>query len=157
MLYDVQICEVPQQTFAAVRGQANARTIGDRIIALLSEVWDVLKDTGIKQTGHNVVLYSDEASKALLRTEDEVPIEVGVQIAIPFERTGRVVCAAIPGGTVATVVHLGPYQQLPEAHTTVREWCAEHGHALAGPSWEIYGHWVENPDELRTDVFYLLQ
>ena len=45
MPYNVQICEVPQQTFAAVRGQANAHNIGDRIIALLSEVWDFLKDT----------------------------------------------------------------------------------------------------------------
>lgn len=157
MLYDVQICEVLQQTFAAVRGQANARTIGDRIIALLSEVWDFLKDTGIRQTGHNVVLYSDEASKALLRTEDEVSIEVGVQVATPFESQGRVVCSATPGGIVTTVVHLGPYQQLPEAHTAVQEWCAEHGYAFAGPNWEVYGHWIENSDELRTDVFYLLK
>src|SRR5712691_7128549 len=150
MPYDVQIREVTQQTFAAVRGQTNAHNIGDRIIALLSEVCDFLKDPGIRQTGHNVVLYSDEASKALLRTEDEVPIEVGVQVANPFESQGRVVCSAIPGGTVATVVHLGPYQKLPEAHTAVRTWCAAHGHTLAGPSWEIYGHWSDNPAELRT-------
>lgn len=117
MPYDVQIRQVPQQTFAAVRGQANARNIGDRIIALLSEVWDVLKGTGVRDTGHNVVLYGDEASKALLRTEDEVPIEVGVQVATPFESAGRVVCSVIPGGTVATVLHLGPYQKLPEAHS----------------------------------------
>jgi effector-binding domain-containing protein len=67
------------------------------------------------------------------------------------------VCAVIPGGMVATVVHMGPYQKLPEAHAAVRGWCAEHGHALAGPSWEIYGDWTDNPAELRTDVFYLLQ
>src|SRR3989442_14661310 len=104
MPYDVQIREVPQQTFAAVCGRANAHNIGDRIIALLSEVWDFLKDTGVSETGHNVVLYGDEASKALLRTEDEVPIEVGVQVATFFESQGRVVCSAIPGGTVATAV-----------------------------------------------------
>ena len=157
MLYDVQICEVPQQTFAAVRGQANAHNIGDRIIALLSEVWDFLKDTGVRQTGHNVILYGDEAGKALLCTDEGVPIEVGVQVATPFESQGRVVWSVIPGGTVATTVHLGPYQKLPEAHTAVRTWCAEHGHALSGPTWEIYGDWTDNPAELRTDVFYLLQ
>ena len=157
MPYDVQIRSVPQQTFAAVCGQANTHNIGDRIIVLLSEVWDFLKDPGMRQTGHNVVLYSDEASKALLRTEDEVPIEVGVQVPTTFESTGRVVCSAIPGGTVATVVHLGPYQKLPEAHTAIREWCAEHGHALAGPTWETYGDWSDNPAELCTDVFYLLK
>ena len=80
-----------------------------------------------------------------------------MQVATPFERTGRVVCAVIPGGTVATVVHRGPYQQLPEAHKAVRAWCAEQGYALAGPNWEIYGDWTDNPDELRTDVYYLLQ
>ena len=58
---------------------------------------------------------------------------------------------------MATVVHMGLYQRLSEAHAAVRRWCAEHRYALAGPNWEIYGHWTDNPDELRTDVFYLLQ
>jgi len=157
MPYDVQIREVPQQTFAAISGQANAQNIGDRIMGLLSEVWDFLKHADVRHTGHNVVLYSDEASKALLRTEAEVPIEVGVQGATPFVSQGRVVCSVIPGGRVATVAHFGPYQKLPEAHMAVRAWCAEHGHVVTGPHWEIYGDWTDNSAELRTDVFYLLQ
>jgi hypothetical protein len=32
---------------------------------------------------------------------------------------------------------------------------------LAGPNWEIYGHWLDewnnDPAKIRTDVFYLLQ
>jgi hypothetical protein len=43
MPYDVQIHHVPQQAFAAVRCRANIHTLGDRIMTLLSEVWDVLK------------------------------------------------------------------------------------------------------------------
>jgi len=27
---------------------------------------------------------------------------------------------------------------------------------FAGPNWEIYGHWTDDPAQLRTDVFYLL-
>ena len=65
--------------------------------------------------------------------------------------------AAVPGGIAATVVRMGLYQKLSEAHAAVRRWCAEHGYALAGPNWEIYGDWTDNPAELRTDVFYLLQ
>ncbi len=113
MPYDVQIHHMPQQTFAALCGQANAHTISDRIVALLTEVWAFLRDTDIRHMGYNVVLYSDDASKALLRTDAEVPMQVGVQVARPFESTGRVVCATIPGGMVATVVHMGPYPQLP--------------------------------------------
>jgi effector-binding domain-containing protein len=157
MPYDVQIHHVPKQAFAAVRGRANVHNIGDKISALLSEVWDVLKNAEVRHTGHNVILYWNEPGKSLLLTDEGVPIEVGVQVVAPFERKGRVVCAAIPGGTVATVVHMGLYQKLSEAHTAVRRWCAEHGYALAGPNWEVYRDWTDNPNELRTDVFYLLQ
>jgi hypothetical protein len=32
------------------------------------------------------------------------------------------------------------------------------GHnAIAGPNWEIYGDWTENPEELTTEVCYLLR
>src|SRR3989442_15114504 len=109
MPYDVQIHQVPQQTFAAVCGRANAQNIADRIIALLSEVWDFLKDTGVRHTGHNVVLYWNELGKELFFTEDGVPIEVGVQVVTPFTSTGHVMGSAIPGGRVATVGHMGPY------------------------------------------------
>ena len=39
MPYDVQICQVPQQAFAAICDRANVHNVEDRIIALLSEVW----------------------------------------------------------------------------------------------------------------------
>ncbi len=28
---------------------------------------------------------------------------------------------------------------------------------LAGPSWEVYGHWHEDPAQLKTDIYYLLR
>jgi hypothetical protein len=62
---------------------------------------------------------------------------VGVQVVTPFKRLGRVMCAAVSGGTVATVVHRGLYQQLSEAHAALRKWCAEHRYALAGPCEDV--------------------
>ena len=54
MPYNVQIRHVPQQAFAAVRYRANIHNIGDRIMVLLSEVWDVLKHADVRHTGHMV-------------------------------------------------------------------------------------------------------
>jgi hypothetical protein len=55
----------------------------------------------------------------------------------------------------------GPYGRLSEAHRAIREWCASEGHVLAGPRWEIYGHWIDewndDPCRIRTDVFYLVR
>ena len=49
---------------------------------------------------------------------------------------------------------------LHAAHQAILDWCANHGHALAGPNWEIYGHWLDawnsDPSQIRTDVFYLI-
>jgi effector-binding domain-containing protein len=71
-----------------------------------------------------------------------------------------VVRSATPAGTVASITHRGPYSELGAAHDAVRRWCEAHGHRLAGPSWEIYGHWRPewdaDPSVIRTDVCYLL-
>jgi hypothetical protein len=51
--------------------------------------------------------------------------------------------------------------RLGEAHSEIRQWCAEHGHRLSSICWEIYGHWEESwkvdPSKIRTDVFHLLE
>ena len=100
--------------------------------------------------GRHVALYLD----------DQINLEVGVELQTPWAGYGEVVGSALPAGTVATTVHFGPYNRLHEAHQAIRDWCANHGYALAGPSWEIYGHWEDawnsDPSRIRTDVFYLL-
>jgi effector-binding domain-containing protein len=53
-------------------------------------------------------------------------------------------------------VHRGPYEELNAAHQAVLAWCAARGHQLQGTRWEIYGDWRENPEELETQVSYLV-
>jgi effector-binding domain-containing protein len=84
-------------------------------------------------------------------------LECGVEVSQPFDGNDRVVCSSTPGGLVATTVHLGPYHRLGEAHEAVLQWYSKQKLALAGPFWELYGHWTDDPAKLRTDVFYLLQ
>jgi len=57
---------------------------------------------------------------------------------------------------VATAVHRGPYEDLLVAHQAVRAWCAVHGHQIQGTRWEIYGDWRDNPEELETQISYLV-
>ena len=86
---------------------------------------------------------------------------MGVELDAPFSGHGDVIGSATPAGTVATAVHFGPYNRLADAHGSILRWCERHGHALDGPSWEIYGHWVDewnlDPSKIRTDVYYLVQ
>ncbi len=114
---------------------------------LLDQVYAFLPGSGVRQTGHNVMLYLD----------DRPSVEVGVEVDGPFTPTGPVVASSLPAGEVATAVHRGPYQGLGQAHRAVLAWCEAHGRAPAGPRWEVYGDWREDPADLETEVYYLLR
>jgi effector-binding domain-containing protein len=114
---------------------------------LLDEVYAVLARNGEPTPGGNVMVYLDDVPH----------VEVGVEVAAPFAPSGPVICSALPAGPVATAVHRGPYEQLAATHAAVRAWCAAQGRALAGPRWEVYGDWREDPAELETTVSYLIR
>jgi effector-binding domain-containing protein len=100
------------------------------------------------KAGRHVAIYWDGS----------IRLEVGVELQGPFVEAGDIVRSATPDGSVAWVTHLGPYSGLGAAHQAVREWCKTRHHRLAGPNWEIYGHWQpawnDDPSRIRTDVFY---
>jgi effector-binding domain-containing protein len=84
-------------------------------------------------------------------------VEVGVIVTARFEPEGRVIASELPGGDVATAVHLGDYALLGVTHDAGREHVAAQGRELAGPCWEIYGHGRADPSEQETEVFWLLR
>ena len=90
--------------------------------------------------------------------KDDVPnVEVGVEVARSFSSPGPVVSSALPAGAVAMVVHRGAYERLGSSHRAVKEWCATNGREPAGPRWEIYGDWHDDPARLETEVYFLLK
>ena len=112
-------------------------TLPARIRALFDEFY-----AGFRGKGRlNVVLYPATCA-------EEFEIACGVQV----ETGGN---AATPGGTVATTVYWGPYRLMKPAHAAIHEWARENGRQL-GPSWEVYGHWSDDPAKLRTDICYLV-
>ena len=120
---------------------------------LLDEVYGFVRPRTDLATGpegerwQNVMLYKD----------DRPDVEVGVLVSGSFEPHGRVVASQLPGGEVATAVHRGDYSQLQVTHEAVREHAAAQRRELAGPRWEICGHWQADPSELETEVFWLLR
>lgn len=147
MNYTVQIINVEPQLTAVIRTRAKQSQLSQVVPRLCGEVWNFARSAGLPRPGRHVALYFD----------GEINLEVGAEVFHPFTGDGRVICSRTPAGLVATTVHFGPYTRLGDAHDAVHKWCASQGHTLAGPSWEIYGHWTDDPAQLRTDVFWLLQ
>lgn len=158
MPYDVQVRDVEPHLLAAARGRGRTADYLPRLFQLLDAVWKFLRaNPEVRHEGLNVFLYYADADRNLFDTEEGMPIEAGVKVLAPFKGDGTVVCSATPGGTVATTVHFGPYEKLGAAHGAVHAWCKVNNRRLAGPRWELYGHWDDDPTQLRTDVSYLLR
>lgn len=112
-------------------------------------VWSFVRAHQLK-AGRNVAVYWDGT----------IRLEVGVELDGALPEGGEVVRSATPAGPTVSVVHLGSYDRLGAAHQAIRDWCSSHHRRLAGPKWEVYGHWQDHwnadPSQIRTDVFYQL-
>ena len=146
MNYDVRFEHASPRLIAVIRCVASPGDLSRVIPACCGEVWAYARTARLRQPGRHVAVYFDGA----------IHLECGVEILERFAGDGRVVCSSTPDGTVATTTHLGPYDQLSRAHDAVRRACADRDRMLAGPNWEIYGHWTDDPARLQTDVYYLL-
>ena len=145
--YAVHLARADAIPIAVVRRRAQRSDLSRLVPHSCGLVWDFIRAQGLKG-GRHVAVYLN----------GNIDIEVGVEMASPFVEGSDVVRSATPSGLVASAVHRGPYQKLGAAHDAIREWCAANGHPLAGPNWEIYGHWQpewnDDPSRIRTDVFY---
>lgn len=145
----VQAAHVTAIPVAVVRRQARTSELPRIVPEGCGVVWAYLRSQQLKG-GRNVAIYWDAS----------IRLEVGVEMDRPFPDNGDVVRSATPAGLAASIAHFGPYHTLGTAHVAIRDWCAAHDYRLAGPSWELYGHWEaewdSNPSRIRTDVFYQL-
>ena len=146
MKYDIELTTADERPTAVVAATTTWGRFPTQWRGMLDQVWTFLRASDLRTDGHNVMLYKDDVPN----------VEVGVLVTRPFVPSGTVVSSRLPAGRVARTVHRGPYERLEDPHRAVREWCAARGLALAGPRWEIYGDWREDPTELETEVCYLL-
>lgn len=143
---DVRLVAVVPQLTAVVRGTAAPGTLSRAVPTACGEVWEYFRAAALPKPGRNVALYLD----------GKISYEAGAEVAAPFPGSARVVCSTLPTGKAATATHHGPYDRMGATHQAILAWCRTHGHTLAGPSWEVYGHWTDDPLQLRTDIFYLI-
>jgi effector-binding domain-containing protein len=147
--YVVQVRQLDSIPLAVSRREAQKSELSRVVPECCGLVWNVVRAQHAKG-GRHVAIYWD----------DRVRLEVGAEIMGPFVETNGVVRSQTPAGLVASTTHFGPYGGLGGAHGAIRDWCAANNRRLAGPNWEIYGHWLSewdaDPSRIRTDVFYQL-
>jgi effector-binding domain-containing protein len=142
----VSVERVEERQLATIRtGCTELAELGGIIMAALNQIWPFLREHDVS-TGHNVVVYRDSLDI----------IDIGVEVFEPLPPHDRIVSTTTPSGMAATVAHFGPYAGLPRVHAALQTWSLDNDRPFVPPCWELYGDWSDDPDEVRTDVYYLL-
>lgn len=144
----VSIRQVALRGMAAVHARLMPQRVGAEFSHYLDQVYAAARAGEVAVDGQNIFVYRDGP-------DGTVEVDFGVGVDAPFAASGVVRYVELPVGRVATATHIGDYRQLGAVHAAVVAWCRANGHALAGPRWEVYGHWVEGVPP-QTDISYLL-
>ena len=149
MPYDVQIMEETPQLVAATKIHTNLSRIGNDIGTGFGSLMRVLGREGVAGSGPPLIVYHHAIDQ---ETDGDIEICVPVNTAISGD--GEVYARELEGGTMATAVHRGPYEEIAAAYHTLTGWISEHGHEIAGPPREIYLNDPQTvlPEELLTRV-----
>jgi effector-binding domain-containing protein len=139
---DVVVREVAPSRTAVVRAPLDV----SRILSLFDAVYAFLRggQTAVRQTGQNIALYRRDGT-----------MEIGVEVDREFEPIGDVRASALPGGRVASAVHTTGYGDLRRTYDAIAAWCAAHGHATTGDTWEIHGD-PDEDDHVDVEIVHLL-
>jgi len=147
--YEVREVIVPARPVAGVHAQVPRGRVGQEFGRYLDQVYAAARAGIVQLDGQNIFIYR-------AATADQLTVDFCVGINEPFEAVGAVLPLETPHGVAAMTTHVGDYVRLGEANAAILEWCRANDRRPAGPSWEVYGHWREDPAQLRTEVYYLL-
>ena len=149
--HPVRVENAAPRGVAAVRARLPISDVSARFPEYLDQVYAAGRAGSVGLDGQNVFIYGGAAGP-----DGATEMDFGVGALGPFAPVGSVRYAALPAGEVAATTHWGDYAGLGAAHGAVIAWCRAHGRELAGPRWEVYGHWSDDPARRRTDVYHLL-
>lgn len=156
--YEVRIETFTELPTAVIKEVAYKKNIGPTIMSATGQVYQALEVSQAPKQGANIVLYLPFTTDGSWTAPPGIPIEVGVVLTDPPETLSPpLVRSSLPGGRVAVTTHYGRYQALDAAHEAIQQYVAAQGLAVTWRNWEIYGPWMDNPAERRTDVYYLLK
>jgi effector-binding domain-containing protein len=85
-------------------------------------------------------------------------IEIGFPVARKIAGKGDIRASEFPGGKLASVLHIGPYDQCVRAYDALTQWVKDRGYAATGVAYEIYFSPPETPpQEIRAEIVFPLK
>jgi len=131
--YEVLIEEAAPRQIAAVKIYTSLSQIAKDIQGGFATLMQGLARAGVSPMGPPMILHHDLIDE---RTDGNI------EICVPVERLesseSEVYERELEGGTVASTLHHGPYEQIGPAYHVLTGWIFDNAYEIAGPPREIY-------------------
>jgi len=152
MSYKCEVKEQPAQVTLAIRTRASVQELPQAIGEAYGAIAQYLGELGEYPAGPPFVAYYNADMQNL-------DVEIGFPVSRKLPGKGDIQVGEIPGGKVATCLHVGPYSEIEPAYTALSEWTIENGHEVTGVAYEVYLNDPEEtpPEELQTQIVFPLR
>ena len=142
---------VEEQAYVSIRRpSARVDTLSQTMGEVFGELMGYLSANGVEPAGMPFSRYHSMDGET-------VDVECGLPVAEPMAGAGNAKPGTLPAGKVATITHLGPYDDLPKSWGRLFEWINAQGLEQRGAPWETY---VTDPgmepdvSKWRTDIYF---
>ena len=151
--YEVRMADLQEQRAAVVCGRLTMDRIAEFLGGAFAEVMQSVSAQGLHPAGPPFARYRFlDGQGVAAGGQVELDIEAGFPVSGTLTPTGRGEASTLPGGHVATTLHVGSYDALGAAYDAAQQFLTDEGYEVAGAPWECY---LDGPDvpEPRTEVF----
>jgi AraC family transcriptional regulator len=144
----VEVATLRAQPAVAVRTVVPMSDLDVRELfgAALGRLFPYLGEHGLAPAGAPYARYAEFGP-------ERADVEIGVPLTEPppglppLAADGALGLTVLPGGEVATYLHVGPYPDLVQAYQAIESWLAESGRSAGGAPWEVYEVGPEKVDD----------
>jgi effector-binding domain-containing protein len=148
----MEIKETKEQKTVVIRITTSLAELSDTLDAVYGELMGYLERQGLETNGYPFVLYHNADMEAL-------DLEAGFPVDRIVSAEGRILSGTIPGGTVLSAIHTGPYSTMEKTYTPVMAHIRKEG--LRVTTW-MYERYLNNPvntpeERLQTEICFPLE
>lgn len=146
VVHDCELRERSPQPALAVRTRASVQELPEMMGRIYGAIMDAMDHEGAVMAGEPYTAYFN-------MDVADLDLEIGIPVDRPVDGRDDVQAVEIPGGRFASLVHVGPYDQLASAYEVLTAWIAEQGLEVTGAAYEFYFSPPETPPEqIKTEI-----
>jgi AraC family transcriptional regulator len=150
---EITIVEIKPQRVLGMRKRGKY----EMIATMLPHLCEFAIEKGMQIQGMPIFICHEITPEKVMEADEAgtADVEVAIPVAGTVEETEKIKAYELPGGTMAKIVHKGPYEECGPTYEKLFAWLAAQGKTIVAPTREVYlndPHEVP-PEEILTEIY----